>query len=93
MGVVVVVKVLLSLLGLLAAKLFLVAPRSLDELLERKRRSIDDLTPVNQEELDGLTSVIMAALDSQEWYQSQTFFNYTISIIFLLILFGIVSKS
>lgn len=66
-GVVVVVKVLLSLLGLLAAKLFLVAPRSLDELLDRKRRSVDGSTLVDQAELDGLTSVIMAALDSQQW--------------------------
>lgn len=66
-GVVVVVKVLLALLGLLAAKLFHgVVPRSLDELLERKRRSIDNET-IDQEKLDGLTSVIMAALDSQQW--------------------------
>ena len=69
-GVVVVVKVLLTLLGLLAAKLFHGAvPRSLDDLLDRKRRSTeeDSALPVDQERLDGLTAVIMAALDSQQW--------------------------
>ncbi len=71
LGVIVVVKVLLSLLALLGAKLFTgFVPRSLDELLNRKRRSIDEVdgSPVDQEKLDGLTSVVMAALDSQQWY-------------------------
>ena len=73
LGVIVVVKVLLSLLALLGAKLFNgFVPRSIDELLDRRRRSIDPMDggPVDQEKLDGLTSVIMAALDSQQWYDA-----------------------
>jgi hypothetical protein len=73
-GVVVVVKVLLSLFALLGAKLFHgFIPRSIDDLLSggnRKRRSIDEVddTPLDQAKLDGLTAVVMAALDSQQWY-------------------------
>jgi hypothetical protein len=72
-GVVVVVKVLLSLVALLGAKLFHgFIPRSIDDLLtgNRKRRSIDEVddTPLDQAKLDGLTAVVMAALDSQQWY-------------------------
>ena len=70
-GVVVVVKVLLSLAALNGAKLFHgIIPRSIDDLLNRKRRSIDEVeeTPLDQAKLDGLTAVVMAALDSQQWY-------------------------
>jgi hypothetical protein len=70
-GVVVVVKVLLSLAALIGAKLFHgIIPRSIDDLLNRKRRSIDEVeeTPLDQAKLDGLTAVVMAALDSQQWY-------------------------
>ncbi|XP_057374065.1 uncharacterized protein LOC130694942 [Daphnia carinata] len=70
LGVVVVVKILLTLIGLLGAKLFHgFIPRSFDDLLERKRRSIDDNSPIDQAKLDGLTAVIMAALDSQQCQQ------------------------
>ncbi|XP_046439007.1 uncharacterized protein LOC124190425 [Daphnia pulex] len=73
-GVVVVVKVLLSLVALLGAKLFHgFIPRSIDDLLtgNRKRRSIDEVddTPLDQAKLDGLTAVVMAALDSQQCQQ------------------------
>ncbi|KAI9556666.1 hypothetical protein GHT06_016456 [Daphnia sinensis] len=72
LGVVVVVKILLTLIGLLGAKLFHgFIPRSFDDLLERKRRSIDEVedSPIDQAKLDGLTAVIMAALDSQQCQQ------------------------
>ena len=75
-GVVVVVKVLLAIVGLLGAKLFHgFIPRSIDDLLNRKRRSIDEVeeTPLDQAKLDGLTSVVMAALDSQQWYVKSNF--------------------
>ena len=57
--------------ALIGAKLFhVIIPRSIDDLLNRKRRSIDEVeeTPLDQAKLDGLTAVVMAALDSQQWY-------------------------
>jgi hypothetical protein len=66
-GVVLVVKIMLTILGLLKAKL--VAGTVADVFIDRKRREIRNHLDANAPQIDFLTNIVMEALDSQECMQ------------------------
>ena len=66
-GVVLVVKIMLTILGLLKAKL--VAGTVADVFIDRKRREIRNHLNEHAPQIDFLTNIVMEALDSQECMQ------------------------
>ena len=77
-GVVIVVKVLLALLGLITAKLSGLKATGHGGggdgavVLDRKRRSLDPAAEAKADRLESLTKVVMAALDTQQCMQRMT---------------------